>query len=331
MSSGAARTDRAAVPAALDDFAADVRYYLGLQPRQLPSKYLYDDLGSALFEAITHLPWYPLARAEARLLTVHGADVFRALGRVSTLVELGPGNGSKLSGLLDAAGPLVLSPRVHLVDVSASALTRAAQLLGHTKGLDVVLHPTTYETGLEQVATATRGAGRILALFLGSNIGNFDPPGCHAFLRQLHASLRPGDALLVGADLVKPEPDLKLAYDDPLGITAAFNRNLLVRLQRELEAALDLDAFVHRAVWNADESRVEMHLAAREATRVVIASADLDLEMAAGESIWTESSYKYEADALEGTLRRCGFQPAARWIDARDKFALLLGIRTETT
>lgn len=326
MNVESSRGDLPATAARASDFAADVRYYLGLQPRQLPSKYLYDDLGSALFEAISQLPWYRLTRAEAGLIRAHGRDVFAAVDNVSTIVELGPGNGAKLAALLDAAGPMRQTPRVHLIDVSASALTRAARLLGETARVEVSVHQTAYEAGLEEVASAVRAPGRTLALFFGSNIGNFDPPGCDAFLHMLRAALRPGDALLLGADLVKPEADLLLAYDDPLGVTAAFNRNLIVRINRELGGALDLAAFDHRAIWNDRESRVEMHLVSLRAGYLVIPAADLEFEMGVGETIWTESSYKYEVDALERPLRRCGFRSTATWIDERDRFALLLAL-----
>jgi dimethylhistidine N-methyltransferase len=321
-----ARGDLEPVRSGAAEFAADVRYYLSLQPRQLPSRYLYDALGSALFEAIGHLPWYPLTRAERRLIRAYGREVFAALDGISTIVELGPGNGEKLAALLAAAGPLRQPPQVHLIDVSESALARAARLIGETASVDLSLHATTYEAGLAELAIASRLPGRTLALFFGSNIGNFDPPGCDAFLHMLRATLRPGDALLLGADLVKPAAELLLAYDDPLKVTAAFNRNLIVRINRELGGTLDPAAFDHRAIWNERASRIEMHLVSERAVRVVIPAAGLDFEMPRGGAIWTESSYKYEVDALERTLRRSAFQPARRWIDEDHRFALLLAL-----
>jgi len=164
----------------------------------------------------------------------------------------------------------------------------------------------------------------MLALFLGSNIGNFDPPGADEFLRTIRRALEPGDALLIGADLVKPERDLLLAYDDPLGVTAAFNRNLLVRVNRELDADFDLDAFEHRAIWNAGESRVEMHLVSRRSQHVRIQASGLDLLLQAGETIWTESSYKYRAPEIVEMLRGAGFREIDQWVDAPDAFALTL-------
>src|SRR5581483_2725040 len=245
---------------ALAQFASDVQYYLTQDPRQLPSRYLYDALGSALFEAICRLPWYRITRAEMRLLTEHGHEIFARVPRLSTLVELGSGSGEKLAVLIEAGRPDEALVDAHLIDVSSAALDTATRALTALGGVRIVAHQARYEVGLEQVRAARRRPGQMLALFLGSNIGNFDPPGADAFLLAIRASLQRGDALLLGADLVKPEPELLLAYDDPLGVTAAFNRNLLVRLNRELDGDIDVGAFGHRAAWNAEQSRVEMHL-----------------------------------------------------------------------
>jgi len=166
--------------------------------------------------------------------------------------------------------------------------------------------------------------GRALALFLGSNIGNFDRPGAAEFLRGARASLAGGDTLLIGTDLVKPEPALLLAYDDPLGVTAAFNRNLLVRINRELDADFDVSAFRHLALWNATESRVEMHLVAVRAQRVRIPGASLEVAFEEGETIWTESSYKYRPDEVVRMLERAGFHLVEQWIDDDSGFALTL-------
>src|SRR5262245_36212081 len=231
-------------------FADDVAYYLTLTPRQLPSQYLYDELGSSLFEAICRLPWYPITRTEQHLLQVHSRAVFDRLSALSTVVELGPGNGDKLVTLL--AGHVRRDVTIHLVDVSAAALEKATRALESRYALPIAAHRATYEAGLSEIRRDS-SSDPTLVLFLGSNIGNFDPPGADAFLRGVRAALRPGDALLLGADLVKPETDLLLAYDDPLGVTAAFNRNLLVRVNRELGADFAIDRFAHRAVWNDQE------------------------------------------------------------------------------
>ena len=158
----------------------------------------------------------------------------------------------------------------------------------------------------------------MLVLFLGSNIGNFDPPGADAFLRGIRAALAPGEAFLIGADLVKAERDLLSAYDDPLGVTAAFNRNILLRINRELGGDFDLDGFVHRAIWNAAHSRVEMHLVSRRTQRITIPDAALDFTIGEGESIWTESSYKYQPAGIVGALERAGFRLAiSGWMTRR--------------
>jgi uncharacterized SAM-dependent methyltransferase len=200
--------------------------------------------------------------------------------------------------------------------------TRTLTALGDVR---IVGHQATYEAGLSEFR-ATRRSGRALALFLGSNIGNFDRPGCDAFLRTVRASLRPGDGWLLGTDLVRAERDLLLAYDDPLGITAAFDKNLLVRINRELGGTFDLDGFAHQAVWNAEESRVEMHLVSLRPQHVRVPRANLDLTFAEGESIWTESSYKFTADGVRDLLQRNGFRVLQQWVDKADGFGLTLSI-----
>ena len=216
------------VPAADRDFAGDVEYYLTLEPRQLPSRYLYDPLGSALFDAICELPWYRITRAELGLLDTHARAILAHTAPpagLSRIVELGPGNGTKLLTLVEAGrrGPAEAGHYVplhlHLIDVSAKALDQASDALAGLDEVEIVKHRATYESGLREVAQTGE---RTLVLFLGSNIGNFDRPGADAFLRSIRAALDPGDDLLVGADLVKPECELLLAYDDPLGVTVKF-------------------------------------------------------------------------------------------------------------
>ena len=315
---------KAAGPAPIDSLAGDVQYYLTLTPRQLPSRYFYDALGSALFEAICELPWYRITKAERALLERHAREIFACADPLSMLVELGPGSGDKLAALVVGGAP-AHRLTVHLVDVSAAALDLAGRTLAALAAdLVVAPHQATYESGLVE-AMALRGThGRALALFLGSNIGNFDPPGADAFLLGVRASLASGDSLLVGTDLVKPERDLLLAYDDPLGVTAAFNRNLLVRINRELGGDFDVSAFHHRALWNAAESRVEMHLVAARPQHVRIPGASLEVTFQEGETIWTESSYKYRPDDVVRMLERAGFRRVRQWIDEPDGFALTL-------
>jgi L-histidine N-alpha-methyltransferase len=309
----------------LEIFAEDIRYYLSLQPRQLPSRYFYDAVGSALFEVICQLPWYPVTRAEMGLIERHAHEVVRHLDPLATIIELGSGSGEKLMLLVEsgrAGHPLPLN--VHLVDVSATALAAAARVISALPASTVITHQKGYEEGLAEISSQARPDGRSVVLFLGSNIGNFDPPGAAAFLRGLRSSLTPGDALLIGTDLEKTEREHLLAYDDPLGVTAAFNRNLLVRINRELDGDFELAAFTHRAIWNAARSRVEMHLVSTRRQRITVGAAGFDFVMEEGETIWTESSYKYLPETVCGMLERAGFSVIEQWVDGDNGFALTL-------
>lgn len=323
-----------------DRFAADVRHGLSHTPRWIPARYFYDELGSALFEAITRLPWYGITRSEQRLLRTRGREILDRVAPLSRLIELGPGSGEKLATLLsgrreDAAHrPRAASetPRtldVHLVDVSTAALDDATETLATLPALRVVTHRAEFDRGLVEIGRAEHGLGRTLALFLGSNIGNFDPQQADAMLRSIRAALADGDALLLGTDLVKAEGELVLAYDDPLGVTAAFNRNLLVRMNRELGADFDVGAFAHRAVWNAGESRVEMHLVSERRQRVRVRAAGLSIDLEAGETLWTESSHKYDADGVRAMLARAGFHARDQWKEGT--FALTLAMAGRET
>jgi dimethylhistidine N-methyltransferase len=308
-------------------FARDVHYYLSLDPKQLPSKYLYDNLGSALFDAICELPWYGITRAERRLLQRVGGEIMHAAGPLRTIVELGPGSGVKLKTLI-ASGGADVAPNleVHLIDLSGAALSMATRTIGELGVARIVPHRASYETGFERASQSLEPGPAMVAL-LGSNIGNFDPPGAEAFLGTIHRGLAPGDAILIGVDLVKSERELLDAYDDPLGVTAAFNRNLLVRINRELGGHVDVRQFGHRALWNGEESRVEMHLVSRVDQGARVEACDLTIEFREGETIWTESSYKYHRREIETLLERSGFLAAGQWIDHADGFSLTLGVR----
>ena len=306
-------------------FASDVQYYLSLSPRQLPSRYFYDELGSALFDAICRLPWYGVTRAELRLLATYGRQILGRVPGLTTIIELGPGNGEKLGALVTAGRGGTPHLDLRLVDISAAALELSSQLLSALPNVDITTYEAEYEAGLAAASAATR-SGRALALFLGSNIGNFDRPGAAAFLRDIRASLMLGDMLLVGVDLVKPARDLLLAYDDPLGVTAAFNRNLLVRINRELGGTFDVDRFAHRAVWSEAYSRVEMHLVSRGRQHVNVGTGvdRMELMFEDGETIWTESSYKYTPRQMALALADAGFRAVEQWIDQAGAFALTL-------
>ena len=326
-------TSLSAIRAAADEHPSDrreewlalaeaARFYLQLQPRQLPSRFLYDALGSALFDAICHLPWYRITHSELELIRQHASAIAEALPDGGRIVELGCGNGEKLASLL--TGMDVPRMHAHLIDLSEAALARSVQTLTAIDGLEVRVtgHRATYEEGL--LALPRERAHPTLVAFLGSNLGNFDPPGAAAFLGLMRRPLRPGDWLLLGADLIKPERDLLLAYDDPLGVTAAFNKNLLLRLNTELHADFELHRFAHRAVWNCDASRVEMHLVSLTPQEIAVEAAGLRFRLEEGETIWTESSYKYEPDGIRRLVQPAGFVQRQQWIDERSRFALTL-------
>ena len=303
------------------DFATDVAEYLLRTPRQLPSRYFYDALGSALFDAICRLPWYQVTRAETALLARYARQMLEPLPRPLNITELGCGNGEKLAVLLERGGERFR--RVHLVDISPAALLSARARLATLPAMPITTFHGTYEQGLSRLAT-NRSHGAWLVLFLGSNIGNFDPPAAQEMLRRIRGSLVEGDALLLGTDLVKPPRALQLAYDDPLQVTAAFNRNLLRRINDELGGTFDLDTFAHRALWNPKDSRVEMHLVSTRQQLVRISAVDLEIEFEKDEWIWTESSYKYEPEQVLSEGRHAGFHDGEQWIDEDARFALTL-------
>jgi dimethylhistidine N-methyltransferase len=306
------------------EFAADVERDLALVPKQLQSKYLYDALGSSLFEAICRLPWYRITRSETELLARHAGSVVAALGDEGTIVELGCGSGEKIVLLAEALERRGASAHVHLIDISSQALEQSERRLNRLRHVSVVGHWSTYEEGLRTAVAARREGSTMLVLLLGSNIGNFDQPAAARFLDRIRATLDVGDLLLLGADLVKPEHELLLAYDDPLGVTAAFNKNLLVRINRELGGDFDLAAFDHQAVWNADECRVEMHLVSGAKQKVRIAAGSTTVAFTRGERIWTESSYKYEPDGIVEMGAEAGFAARDQWVDRQAGFALTL-------
>jgi dimethylhistidine N-methyltransferase len=306
---------------ALTEFAADVRAGL-TKPgqKELPSKYFYDDVGSALFEVICVLPEYGLTRADARLLSEHADDVVKRLSNPTLVAELGSGSGKKTRFVLEALAmrqPVLYYP----IDISHAALAQSERELGVIDRVSVLGFEAEYLDGLRAVAARRLPGQRLLVLFLGSTIGNFDRPAGETFLARVRDILEPGDRLLLSTDLVKPRGELELAYDDPAGVTAAFNKNLLVRINRELGGEFPLDRFAHRAVWNEKESRVEMHLVSLDARTVPIRDARLDVRFAAGESIWTESSHKFRADEVRELAGRTGYRCEAQWSDREWPFA----------
>ncbi len=306
---------------AAQEFAADVREGLTKTPqRELHSKYLYDAVGSALFEAITVLPEYGLTRADERLLRAHAGAIVRHVPSPAIVAELGSGSGRKTRWILEA-----LTRRDYTlyypIDVSAAALHACRNEVGALDSVHIVDIESTYMGGLKEV-TARRTPGEsLLVLFLGSTIGNFERGPGEEFLQEVRALLEPGDALLLGADLVKPAAQLIEAYDDPAGVTAAFNLNLLARVNRELDADFNLRRFRHEARYNESERRIEMHLRSECAQTVNIRAADLQIAFRQGETIWTESSHKFGLAEIEALARKTGFVCAGQWVDPEWPFA----------
>jgi dimethylhistidine N-methyltransferase len=293
------------------EFAFDVRAGLAKPQKELHSKYLYDELGSSLFEAITHLPEYGLTRADERLLRRHASDIAALLPSRLAVVELGSGVGQKTRHLLQAIGTPGL--RYYPIDVSADALARCERDLS---GIAEV-HPLvqSYLDGMSRAASERRPGESFLVMFLGSTIGNFERKCATTFLRDLRRTLLPGDLLLIGADLVKDSDRMLEAYDDPTGVTGAFNLNVLGRINRELGGDFRLRQFEHQARWNPEQRRIEMHLRSRVDQTAVIAEADVAVRFVAGETIWTESSHKFELDELHAMALNAGFEVTGQWID----------------
>ncbi len=303
------------------DFAADVRSGLGRAQKSLPSKYLYDPLGAALFDAITELPEYGLTRAEERILGRHAHDIARRLPHGVAVAELGAGSGRKTIPVLHAI--LACQPGVSYttIDVSAAAQERCAREIGGRPGVRFRAIEAPYLEGLARFDVLRPQRAPLLVIFLGSSIGNFDAREQHAFLAGVRALLSPGDMCFIGFDLVKPVARVLAAYDDSLGVTAAFNLNLLSRINRELSADFDLGAFRHEARWFEPEKRIEMHLRALRAQTVHVPGAGCRVSLAEGETIWTESSHKFEPAQLPELAASAGFVEAARWVDETWPFA----------
>ncbi|HEX4379251.1 MAG TPA: L-histidine N(alpha)-methyltransferase [Candidatus Acidoferrum sp.] len=288
--------------------------------KELPSKYLYDEVGSALFETICVLPEYGLTRADARLLETHAKDIVERLPRPISVAELGSGTGKKTRWVLEA-----LSRRqrtfYYPIEISPSALAACEKELGQIDLVSVVGYEKTYLDGLRAVAKGRDSQEHLLVLFLGSTIGNFDREMGDEFLREVRGILSRGDALLLGTDLEKDEETQIVAYDDPAGVTAAFNKNLLARINRELGADFDLAQFRHEARWNRMERRIEMHMRSLRAQSVTIPAALTRVDFEEGETIWTESSHKYRAPEVLEMAQRTGFRCEGQWIDEEWPFA----------
>jgi len=309
-------------PAALTrQFALEVSAGL-IKPgqKELPSKYLYDSVGSALFEVICALPEYGLTRAEEHLLQLHAKEIVDQLPRPVVVAELGSGTGRKTRLLLEALSRWQ-STWYHPIEISPSALAVLRRELRDINSISIVGFEREYLDGLREVAARRALGEHLLVLFLGSTIGNFDGAAGSDFLRGLREILQPGDSLLLGTDMLKSVHTLISAYDDPIGVTAAFNLNLLARINRELGADFNLQQFTHHAIFNEGTRSVEMHLRSRTRQNVAIPAASISVHFDKDETIWTESSHKYSQDELVGLAQHAGFRRQAQWMDRSWRFA----------
>jgi L-histidine Nalpha-methyltransferase len=306
---------------AVYDFATDVRDGLTrARQKELPSKYFYDDVGSSIFEVICRLPEYGLTRADERLLRRHADEIVDRLAGPVAVAELGSGTGRKTRWLLEA-----LSRRqrtfYYPVEISHSALVTCERELSDIPSVSIVGFEREYLDGLLEIAARRKNGQHLFVLFLGSTIGNFDRPAGLKFLSEVRRILMPGDSLLLGTDLEKSVPTMLRAYDDELGVTAAFNLNLLSRINRELDADFNLGQFAHEAKFNPEARSIEMHLRSLSQQTVSIPSAEIVVEFSEGETIWTESSHKYSPEEICQTALDTGFRCEAQWIDKQWPFA----------
>ncbi|MDP9267108.1 MAG: L-histidine N(alpha)-methyltransferase [Acidobacteriota bacterium] len=305
----------------ISPIARDVYEGLTSVPRRLPAKLFYDAAGSALFEEITRLPEYYLTRTEAAILQTNAAEICSLAGKQSagknvTVIELAAGSGEKTKLLLAPLLRQQLGVTYAPVDVSQAALVAARQTV--TRSLPGV-HVQPVMSDLEDLAFLDSYHSPRLILFIGSTIGNLEDDEAIALLRRIAVRLQPDDRLLLGTDLAKDTAVLLPAYDDAQGVTARFNRNLLTRINRELGGDFDPEAFAHIARWNAERSRIEMHLGSQARQTVYIRDLGLTLEFANGDRIHTENSYKYTLPRVLALLAQAGFELQRTWFD-RDAF-----------
>jgi L-histidine Nalpha-methyltransferase len=307
-------------PISLAEFEADVREGLSKpQQKELYSKYFYDDLGTELFEAITLLPEYGLTRADLRLLREHARKLPSRVENLSVVVELGSGSGDKAREILPYLAverPITYCP----IDLSAAALNRCQRDLDDIRNLRIVTIEDSYINGLASASKLRRAGTSLLILFLGSSIGNFEPDVAQSFMQEVRQNLQLNDFFLLSTDLVKPLDRMLAAYDDPIGLTRAFNLNLLARINRELRANFDLNTFEHEARYNENAQRIEMHLRSKVKQTVSI-NGHFSIHLEQGETIWTESSYKFLPQQVRSMAERAGFQCQFQWLDAEWPFA----------
>ena len=312
-----------------NSFAEDVRQGLLAVPKRLFPKYFYDELGSQLFEAICLVPEYYPTRAENEILARYANEIVNSFEGYKTLLEMGSGSASKTRSIIEAIlrrqPDLLFIP----VDISASALENSSRvLLQSYPELRIEAYAGEYFDGLAALRERPQGT-HTLALFLGSNIGNFDADEARNFLRALRSVLRADDALLLGADLKKDRAVLEAAYNDALGVTSAFNLNLLVRINRELGGNFDTRAFRHFVTYNEELGRIETYIESLFEQSVQVSSLELDISFDKGECIHTENSYKYDLDGLSQMATETGFTRSRTWLDNRELFSSNLFLAVE--
>ncbi|HEY6971757.1 MAG TPA: L-histidine N(alpha)-methyltransferase [Candidatus Angelobacter sp.] len=294
---------------------------LSERAKRLPPKLFYDARGSRLFEQITELPEYYLTRTERAIFQQFGPEMVEQAGSNLTLIELGAGSASKTRILVQALARRQLRVHFYPVDVSASALKDAVTSLnGNIRNLRV--HPIVAD--YSQHVPLLEVAGSRLVLFIGSSIGNFEPEEAVQFLQRVRGSLRSGDALLLGFDMVKKAGVLHAAYNDAQGVTAEFNRNVLERINRELGGQFDAEEFQHVAFWNRKKSRIEMHLESRIRQQVWVRDLGMRFDFAKGERIHTENSYKFTKDSIARMITEGGFHLEKSWTDRKRWFSVVL-------
>jgi dimethylhistidine N-methyltransferase len=314
---------------AISSSAIAMEVFTGLseRPKTLSPWLFYDQEGSRLFEAITELPEYYVTRTERQILAKHAAEIVAAAagGRDLSIIELGAGTATKTGLLLNAAVAQQGSVTYYPIDVSETALQEARTRL-ESELPEVTVEPIVadYTEGMRQNNAGLAGAGRRLVLYIGSSIGNFSPADAIEVLRGVRAQLTPGDCLLLGTDMVKDTNMLLAAYDDAAGVTAAFNMNMLIRINRELDATFNPQLFRHQARWNEQHSRIEMHLESLLAQKVAVRALDLEVRFSLGETIHTENSYKFTDQRVLALLTRAGFKLRKQWSDDNKWFTVYL-------
>lgn len=309
-SSAAPRTASGSLDALRDEVLSGL---LGI-PKTLPAKLFYDATGAALFERITTLPEYYLTSAELEILTARAGTIAALAGQGCALVEYGSGAGVKVRILLDAMErPAAYVP----IDISGEQLARVAASIA-LEYPRLIVRPVRADYTRPLALPPLPAGARRVAFFPGSTIGNFHPTEAAAFLHRIRHTIGEGGGLVLGVDRVKSSAVLNAAYDDSQGVTAAFNLNMLARLNREIGADFRLDRFAHRAFYNVEAARVEMHLVSLLSQVVHVGGVDVHFDE--GETIWTESSYKYDASRLTELAGAAGFSVVERWTDPRGRF-----------